>query len=140
MTDARDCCKVFGAGPVHVEPLTPEAADALCALATSLGLRCARVDLQACLHKDDLLERIAAALGFPAWFGRNWDALLDCLADPGGPDIPGCVLVFEHAEELRAAQPGTFATLVTVLGDAAGAWQERQASLRVFVGVDPVTE
>jgi RNAse (barnase) inhibitor barstar len=140
MTDVGGCCPVFGAGPVHVAPLTPGAADALCALATSLGLRCARIDLRGCLQKDDLLERIAAALEFPAWFGQNWDALLDSLADPGDPDVPGRVLVFEHAGELRGAQPEIFSTLVAVLGDAAAAWEARGASLRVFLGIDPVTE
>ena len=28
-----------------------------------------------------MLQRIASALGFPSWFGGNWDALFDCLAD-----------------------------------------------------------
>lgn len=31
--------------------------------------------------KEELLDHIAGALGFPAYFGRNLDALFDCLCD-----------------------------------------------------------
>lgn len=44
--------------------------------------------------KDEQLERIAAALRFPDWFGRNWDALEDCLSDLSWRDADGTVLVF----------------------------------------------
>lgn len=38
--------------------------------------------------KDDLMNALAEALKFPDYFGRNWDAVLDCLRDL--PDhIPG---------------------------------------------------
>ena len=42
----------------------------------------------------DPLERIAAALAFPGWFGRNWDALEDSLADLSWRPARGRVLVF----------------------------------------------
>ena len=31
--------------------------------------------------KEEALDRIAAELGFPEYFGRNLDALYDCLCD-----------------------------------------------------------
>lgn len=31
--------------------------------------------------KEQLLERFARGLGFPDYFGHNWDALSDCLRD-----------------------------------------------------------
>jgi hypothetical protein len=31
--------------------------------------------------KEELLDRVARGLSFPDYFGRNWDALIDCLSD-----------------------------------------------------------
>jgi RNAse (barnase) inhibitor barstar len=36
---------------------------------------------QGITHKEDLLRYIAAELNFPDYFGFNWDALDECLAD-----------------------------------------------------------
>ncbi|GHA04944.1 barstar family protein [Streptomyces echinoruber] len=40
------------------------------------------LDLLGVTDKAGLMDRCAGALGLPDWFGRNWDALADCLADP----------------------------------------------------------
>ena len=48
--------------------------------------------------KETLLKNIATALAFPDWFGRNWDALEDCLTDLSWRDAGGYVLMFENAE------------------------------------------
>lgn len=122
---------------VQVAPLTGEGATAICALATSLGLDCARIGLEGCSTKADLLERIASALGFPAWFGHNWDALADCLTDLGWRPAPGYVLVFEHASELQQSEPEVFDTALDVLRDVAAAWQGRGGPFRVFVSAEP---
>ncbi|HQR48393.1 MAG TPA: barstar family protein, partial [Steroidobacteraceae bacterium] len=95
----------FGAGPVHVAPLTASATAAVCALARSLGLDTTRIDLFDCRSKSELLDRVAAALDFPSTFGHNWDALFDCLADLGWRPATGYVLVFEHAAALRKTEP-----------------------------------
>src|SRR3546814_314131 len=50
-------------------------------VARELGHAVAAIDLAGCRDKDDVLDRFAAALHFPDWFGRNWDALADCLGD-----------------------------------------------------------
>ncbi len=34
---------------------------------------------------DAVYDYLAEELGFPAWFGRNLDALHDCLTDIGAP-------------------------------------------------------
>jgi hypothetical protein len=31
--------------------------------------------------KEQLLDQLAQGLGFPSYFGANWDALIDCLGD-----------------------------------------------------------
>ncbi|MGR6917442.1 barstar family protein [[Actinomadura] parvosata] len=73
------------------------------------------VDGRACRTRAAFFDEVARALSFPGYFGRNWDALTDCLRDIGA-----VTLVVEHAEELLAGEPPEqLATLLTVLADAA---------------------
>ena len=123
------------AGPpaVQVIDMTPETVAALLGLATSLGLDAVRIDLDGCGDKAEFLERTAAALEFPAWFGGNWDAFFDCLADLSWRPAQGHVLVFENAAELRRHAPEALDTALAILGDAAAAWRERGRPFRAFV-------
>lgn len=114
-------------------PLSPGAADAVCELADVLGLDHARIDLDGCEEKDDLLGRVAAALEFPDWFGGNWDAYFDCLADLGWRPARGYVLVFENTAAIRRAAPEAFDTSIAILGDAAKAWAERGVPFVVLI-------
>jgi RNAse (barnase) inhibitor barstar len=118
---------------VHVGPLSSEAVAGIRARAATLGLDCVSIDLEACDEKAEFLDRVSRALGFPAWFGGNWDALFDCLADLGWRPAPGYVLVLEHASGLREAQPEVFDTALLLMDDAASAWHERDVPFRVFV-------
>ena len=113
--------------------MTPAAATAVAALAASLGLEAIRIDFEGCQDKAGFLERIAAALGFPAWFGNNWDALYDCLADLSWRPGQGRVLILENVHDLRLAAPDVLDTALAIMGDAALAWDERGLPLRVLV-------
>jgi hypothetical protein len=44
--------------------------------------------------RENLFDSMARALGFPDWFGRNWDALEDCLSDLSWRQGSGHVLIF----------------------------------------------
>ncbi|MBA2381333.1 MAG: methylmalonyl-CoA epimerase [Chloroflexi bacterium] len=82
-------------------------------------------DLRGPATKAELLDRIASDLEFPAWFGRNWDALDDLLIDDDGRAI----LVFWHdVERLPAADRSTARS---IFADAARARQE--AGLRPLI-------
>jgi hypothetical protein len=122
-------------GPVAVRviEMTPAAAAALQALGESLGLDVVRIDLAGCVDKAGFLARTAEALAFPTWFGGNWDAFFDCLADLGWRPGAGHVLVFEHAEDMRRLAPEALDTAVAVLGDAAAARDRRGLPFRVFL-------
>ena len=71
--------------------------------------------------KGELLDGVAEALAFPAWTGRNWDALADALADLSWLPARPHVLVWSAPEQLRAADPGSYGIAVEVLGQAADA-------------------
>lgn len=104
------------------------------ALATAVGLRVYVVDLAGCETKSDLLERAAAALAFPDWFGHNWDAWFDCLTDLGWqPAAAGHVLLLRNAAGLRRAAPEALDTSLAIVEDAARVWSGRGARLLAFV-------
>ncbi|MEI7482451.1 MAG: barstar family protein [Elusimicrobiota bacterium] len=48
-------------------------------LFSPLGYFTLRLDGTKIKNKADLLAALASGLKFPAYFGHNWDALLDCL-------------------------------------------------------------
>ncbi len=85
-------------------------------------LRLARIELAGLATRDALLGAIAAALDFPRWFGGNWDALEDCLADLSWSKAAGHVLLIEGAAGLPADERGI---LVDILASAAASWKER---------------
>ena len=92
------------------------------AIARELGFAVAAVDFAGCRDKGEVLERFAAALRFPDWFGHNWDALADCVGDLSWWPADGYLLLLDHAGAWRDAEPDDFATLLGILGDAALQW------------------
>lgn len=54
--------------------------------------------------KAQLMDRLALALDLPPWFGRNWDALADCLTEVGHD--PGTVLEWTGADDLPVELSG----------------------------------
>lgn len=90
--------------------------------ASSLDFAAVLVDFEGCTGKDDALARMATALRFPEWFGHNWDALADCLADLSWLPAPGYLLLLERTEAWREADPVAFETLSVILEDASGRW------------------
>lgn len=75
------------------------------------------IDGRTCRTKAGLLAEFARALGFPAYFGHNWDALADCLRDTAYGGKPA--LDIAHAEELLADEPALLTTLLDILGTLA---------------------
>lgn len=93
------------------------------------------IDLAGCAGKRELLDRVAAALAFPAGFGHNWDALSDCLRDLSWLPAQGYALLFEHAAALHEGAPRDFDVLLDILDEAAAAWSEAGIPFFAFVGL-----
>lgn len=114
--------------------LPAELLDTLAQAARELQFLHRRIDLLGCGDKDVALDRIAQALEFPEWFGRNWDALADCLSDLEWLESAnGYVLALDNAQELRATSLDDFATLIEVLDDVASAWREHKVPFWSFL-------
>lgn len=118
------------AGVFHL-PLT-KAAD-IAGAARANGFRTVRIDLADCDDKEAVLAAIGTALGFPDWFGQNWDALTDCLTDLSWSQAPGYVLVFSGTGNFAAVAPDDFDTLIEILSQASASWAELQVPFWAFI-------
>ena len=134
MSESSDRDASLPTAAVQSLEMTPQAATALVALATSLGLEAIRVDLTGCEDKAGLLERIAAALGFPDWFGDNWDALRDCLTDLTWRKARGYIIVLERCEAFAQAARGDFETALELFRLVADDWRESHVPFWVLIG------
>ena len=72
--------------------------------------------------KRALLDELSRVFGFPAHFGRTWDALEDCLTDLGWLPGAGYRLIIVAADRLLARDPVGYATFVALLEDVGRAW------------------
>lgn len=96
--------------------------DAIADAVRGSRLSFARIGLHGAAGKPALLRSIAASLGFPDWFGDNWDALEDCLTDLSWREADGHVLAVEGFQFLPA---GDLGVLIDVLIAAAEFWPHR---------------
>jgi len=79
-------------------------------------------------------RRLRAPSLFPKHFGKNLDALHDCLTDVvhGGGPQPGFVVVLEQLPATQRFDKEARETLLDVFRDAADFWAERGIAFRVF--------
>jgi RNAse (barnase) inhibitor barstar len=93
--------------------------------AEAAGCLVQRVDLVGARDKDEMLAAIGKALGFPEWFGHNWDALNDCLLDMGWRPAEGYVVLLDHCDGIHGRAEADFVTLMQAFQSAADEWREQ---------------
>jgi len=92
------------------------------------GLSPVKVVLKGVATKTDLLQRMALTLQFPEWFGGNWDALEDCLAE-----VHGYLLFYDY----RGLAADDLGVLLDVLASSAEFWAgQGKPFFAVFVDPD----
>jgi RNAse (barnase) inhibitor barstar len=89
------------------------------------------IDLSGCETKADLLARIARAMHFPSWFGHNWDALSDCLADLSWLPASGYAIELQQTQDLRRSAPDVLDTLLEIFDDSAAFWADAGIGFQV---------
>ncbi|WP_118182286.1 barstar family protein [Paraburkholderia phosphatilytica] len=84
--------------------------------------------------KAEVLETIATSFLFPKHFGKNYDALYDCLTDlvHKAGNQPGFVIVLEALPVATKFDKDGRETLLDVFREAAEFWAERKIAFRVF--------
>lgn len=91
-------------------------------------------NLLAAETKQDVMEMIASAFLFPAHFGKNLDALYDCMTDlvhKSGAQ-PGFVVVLDQLPDHARFDREAREQLLDVFREAADYWGERKIPFRCF--------
>ena len=82
-----------------------------------------------CQTITGLLTECARALDFPDYFGHNWDALEECLADLEWLPAKGYILLITDAECVLPNNEEDYETFLEILRDAGEAWGNGQAGM-----------
>lgn len=94
-----------------------------------------------CTTPAGVFTEFARALEFPDYFGHNWDALEECLADLEWLPAKGYVVLITDARSVIPDNDEEYETLLEILSDAGEAWSKgqtadgRRAPFHVFFGV-----
>ena len=102
--------------------------------AVSLGQHFLYANLSPAQSKQDVLDMIAQQFTFPSHFGKNFDALYDCMTDPlhkSGPQ-PGFIVVLEQIPANVKFDKEAREQLLDIFRDAADYWADRKVPFRCF--------
>ena len=104
------------------------------AAAEAAGQHFLYANLGSTQSKQEVLDKIAESFLFPLHFGKNLDALFDCMTDlvhKSGAQ-PGFVVVLEQLPDNPRFDREAREQLLDVFRDAADFWAERRIAFRCF--------
>jgi RNAse (barnase) inhibitor barstar len=102
--------------------------------ARALGQHFLYANLANAQSKQDVLDLLAQQFILPAHFGKNFDALYDCMTDPvhkSGPQ-PGFIVVLEQIPANAKFDKEAREQLLDIFRDTADYWAERKIPFRCF--------
>ncbi len=103
-------------------------------VARTLGQHFLYANLATAQSKQDVLDLIAQQFMLPAHFGKNFDALYDCMTDPvhkSGPQ-PGFIVVLEQIPANAKFDKEAREQLLDIFRDTADYWADRKIPFRCF--------
>ncbi len=102
--------------------------------ATQLNQHFLYANLGNAQSKQDVLDMIAAQYTFPAHFGKNFDALYDCMTDlvHKSGQQPGFIVVLEQVPANAKFDKEAREQLLDIFRDAADYWADRKIPFRCF--------
>ena len=120
--------------PNLVQAIRAYRVDDLMTAAEAAGHHFLYANLSGAQTKQDVLDGIAAAFTFPPHFGKNLDALYDCMTDlvHKSGQQPGFVVVLEQIPDNPRFDREAREQLLEVFRDAAEFWGERKIAFRCF--------
>jgi len=102
--------------------------------ASGLGHHFLYANLAQGQSKPEVLDLIAQQFMLPTHFGKNFDALYDCMTDPvhkSGPQ-PGFVVVLEQIPANAKFDKEAREQLLDIFRDTADYWADRKVPFRCF--------
>ena len=120
--------------PNIVQSIRAYRVEDLQAAAQDAGQHFLYANLTAAQSKQEVLDSIAESFLFPLHFGKNLDALFDCMTDlvhKAGAQ-PGFVVVLEQLPDNPRFDREAREQLLDVFRDAADFWAERKIAFRCF--------
>jgi RNAse (barnase) inhibitor barstar len=102
--------------------------------AQGLGHHFLYANLAEAQSKQDVLDLIGAQFTLPSHFGKNFDALYDCMTDPlhkSGPQ-PGFIVVLEQIPAHVKFDKEAREQLLDIFRDTADYWGDRKVPFRCF--------
>jgi RNAse (barnase) inhibitor barstar len=100
-------------------------------------LRVVEVDASAARTKAQVLKLLGTSLAFPSWFGRNWDALEDCLTDSSWLSGPGILIRIEGFSAYANTDADGFSILLDIFKTSAEYWRSEGKSFWVVFAGKP---
>lgn len=91
-----------------------------------LGFVLFEIDARAIVTVPTLMDAFADAMNFPAYFGRNWDALRDCMTDLSWYKASGYALVLSYADSLSIFGQEDFSAVLGVIEAAVTNWRDER--------------
>lgn len=123
--------------PNIVQAIRAYRPDDLQAAAEQSGQHFLYTNLREATNKQDVLDIIARDFLFPDHFGKNLDALYDCMTDlvHKSGSQPGFVVVVELLPDGARMDRESREQLLDAFRDAADFWGERKVPFRVFYSI-----
>ena len=111
--------------------------DRLCRLKR---VRLFRIDGARVHSKGRFLAVAADAMGFPEWFGGNWDAFHDCVTDLAWEPASAYVVLLGGMQRFATHALRDFYIALTILEEAAQYWSDTGVPFHVLVaaGTEPM--
>ena len=131
----RDWGKLFkscGASGLHSVDRS-SGLDKIGQMAVSCGLNYIHIDLIHVTDKQAFLKILAGKLGFPEYFGMNWDALKDSLT--GMPVDRGYVIVLDNIKGYAQADPGGMRIARNIFKYTAGYWKKQAVCFYILTNM-----
>ena len=89
-------------------------------------------DLKGIKGKQNILNVLAQAAGFPPEFGANWDALADALCDLSWHDTAGYVLLLRNASDTLGLSANDREITLDIFADTVLYWRQRKRPFWIF--------